>query len=66
MINLDDRFHSYLAGTKQFCIDGTCEKVRTYGFHSSDDQTVDGFYVVTDNHKLVYNLQEQCISCEAL
>ena len=32
MINLDERYHSYLAGQKKFRIDDTEEAVKGYGF----------------------------------
>ena len=32
MINLDDRYHSYLGGTKSLRIDGVDEKVKSYGW----------------------------------
>ena len=32
MINLDDRYHSYLHGSKRMRIDGVDEKVKGYGW----------------------------------
>ena len=58
MINLDARFHSYLHTNKCFNIDGRCEKVKAYGW-TDDGLTIDGYYVLTENYKLFYNLEEQ-------
>ena len=58
MINLDTRFHSYLHTNKCFNINGRCEKVKAYGW-TDDGLTIDGYYVLTENYKLFYNLEEQ-------
>ena len=63
MINLDARFHSYLHTNKCFNIDGRCEKVKAYGW-TDDGLTIDGYYVLTENYKLFYNLEEQFIHME--
>ena len=63
MINLDTRYESYLHTNKCFVIDGQCEKVVAYGW-TDDGLTIDGYYVLTKNYKLLYNLEEQCISLE--
>lgn len=57
MINLDERYHSYLAGHKKFRIDDVEEAVKGYGFEC-DGSSIVGYYVLTENHKLVYNLKE--------
>ena len=57
MINLDERYHSYLAGQKKFRIDDAEEAVKGYGFEC-DGSSIVGYYVLTENHKLVYNLKE--------
>ena len=61
MINLDERYHSYLHSNKSFCIDGICEKVRSYGFRC-DESNIVGYYVVTENWIMNYNLQEEFVS----
>lgn len=61
MINLDERYHSYLHSNKSFCIDGICEKVRSYGFRC-DESAIVGYYVVTENWIMNYNLQEEFVS----
>ena len=33
MINLDERYHDYLNGSKKLCIDGTDERLNAYGWH---------------------------------
>ena len=54
MINLDERYHSYLHGNKKMRIDGVGEKVTGYGYRD-DGSNIIGHYVVTENHKLYYN-----------
>ena len=63
MINLDARYHEYLHSNKCFTIDGACEKVIAYGC-TDDGSTIDGYYVLTKNYKLQYNMKEQCISMQ--
>ena len=57
MINLDERYLSYLHTDKCFNIDGVCEKVKGYGFEC-DSSGIAGYYVLTDRHKLHYNMDE--------
>ena len=63
MINLDARYHEYLHSNKCFTINGVCEKVVAYGW-TDDGVTIDGYYVLTKNYKLQYNMKEQCISMQ--
>ena len=63
MVNLDARYHSYLHTDKCFVIDGRCEYVKAYGW-TDDGLTIDGYYVLTNNHKLFYNLKEQFVRME--
>ena len=58
MINLDARYHHYLHTDKCFAINGRCEKVRGYGW-TDDGLVIDGYYVLTENYKLYYTLDEQ-------
>ena len=58
MINLDERYHSYLTGDKKFRINDAEESVKGYGYEC-DGSSIVGYYVLTENHKLVYNLKEQ-------
>lgn len=65
MINLDDRYHSYLNGGKTLKIDGVNERVRGYGWHCDGNDIV-GYYVTTENYKLFYNLNEQFLRMQPL
>ena len=56
MINLDEKYHSYLEGTKKLRIDGIEEKVVAYGY-TDDGSNIDGYYLTTPNYKLNYTLQ---------
>ncbi len=63
MINLDERYLSYLQTDKKFRIDGKGEKVISYGWHC-DGNEIKGHYVTTDNHKLYYNMKGDFIKKE--
>ena len=65
MINLDGRYHDYLAGTKKFRIDDREEAVKGYGWRDDGTKIV-GYYILTENYKLLYNLNEQFECKEAL
>ena len=65
MINLDDRYHSYLGGNKTMRIDGVDERVKSYGW-MDDGKDIVGHYVITDNYKLHYNMDAQFVKMEAL
>ena len=65
MINLDDRYHSYLHGHKRMTIDGGKERVKAYGW-SDDGKEIIGHYVITDNYKLHYNMDAIFVRMEAL
>ena len=56
MINLDEKYHSYLEGTKKLRIDGIEEKVVAYGY-TDDGSNIDGYYLTTPNYKLNYTIQ---------
>ena len=56
MINLDEKYHSYLIGEKKLRIDGIEEKVVAYGY-TDDGSNIDGYYLTTPNYKLNYTLQ---------
>ena len=60
MINLDERYHSYLHTDKCFNIDGSCEKVRAYGWNSEGDAIVDIMSLqVTSNYSMIWM---ECLS----
>ena len=63
MINLDDRYHSYLHTNKCLSINGQCENVIGYGF-TCNGKDVNGYYVLTKNYKLYYNLEEKFLHME--
>ena len=65
MINLDERYHNYLDGSKKLRIDGVEERLNAYGWHC-DGNDIMGYYLTTENYKLFYNLNEQFIKMEAL
>jgi len=56
MINLDERYHSYLDGSKKMRIDGVDERVKAYGWHC-DGSDIVGHYVTTESYQLLYNMQ---------
>ena len=65
MINLDERYQSYLKGNKKMRIDGIGEKVKAYGWRD-DGKTIIGHYVITENYKLHYNMDARFVKMEAL
>ena len=56
MINLDEKYHSYLHSRKRMIIDGVKEKVIAYGYED-DGKDITGHYVTTENYQLYYDLQ---------
>ena len=56
MLNLDERYHSYLDGSKKMRIDGNDESVIAYGWNCDGNDIV-GHYVTTENYKLFYNME---------
>jgi len=56
MLNLDERYHSYLDGSKKLRIDGEEERVKAYGY-TDDGKSIDGYYVTTENYTLFYNME---------
>ena len=65
MINLDERYHDYLDGSKKLRIDGADERLNAYGWHC-DGNEIKGYYLTTENYKLYYNLNEQFLKMEPL
>ena len=65
MINLDDRYHSYLGGNKKMRIDGVEEQIRGYGW-KDDGTDIIGYYVTTENYQLHYSKDGVFLSMEAL
>ena len=65
MISLDEKYHSYLDGSKKMRIDGEEERVKAYGWHC-DGNDIGGHYVTTENYKLYYNMHETFMKMEVL
>ena len=65
MINLDERYHDYLDGSKKLRINGVEERLQAYGWHC-DGNEIKGYYLTTENYKLYYNMDEQFVKMEAL
>ena len=65
MINLDERYHSYLHGNKRMRIDGVGEKVTAYG-RRDDGSSIIGHYVITENYKLYYDMEGAFVKMKAL
>ena len=65
MINLDERFHSYLHGPKKMRIDGVDESVKSYGWED-DGKDIIGYYVNTENYQLHYTKVGVFLRMEAL
>ena len=57
MINLDERYLSYLDGSKKMRIDGIEEKVESYGWHC-DGNDIKGHYVTTENYLSLIHISE--------
>ena len=65
MINLDDRYHSYLSGSKKMRIDGVEERIKGYGWED-DGKDIIGYYVNTENYQLHYTKDGVFLRMEAL
>jgi hypothetical protein len=65
MINLDDRYHSYLTGSKRMRIDGVEERVKGYGWRD-DGSSIVGYYVTTENYQLQYDMDGLFLRMEPL
>ena len=65
MFNLDERYHSYLAGDKKLRIDGVEEKVKAYGY-TDNGKDIDGYYLTTENYQLKYNMDGVFLSMKAI
>ena len=56
MINLHQRYNHYLHSNKKH--DRVNEKIIGYGW-TDDGSKLSGYYVLTENHKLFYDLEER-------
>ena len=65
MINLDDRSHSYLGGSKTMRLAGVNEQIKGYGWEY-DGKDIIGYYVTSENYQLHYSKDGVFLSMEAL
>ena len=65
MLNLDERYHSYLSGDKKLRIDGVEEKVKAYGY-TDNGKEIDGYYLTTENYQLKYNMDGLFLNMKAI
>ena len=65
MINLDERYHSYLKGEKKLRIDGIEERVVAYGY-TDDGASINGYCITTENYQLHYTTDGQFVKMKAL
>ena len=65
MINLDQRYESYISGTKTLRINCEDEKVKSYGY-TDDGTDVTGFYVRTEHYKLYYDNDAKFLKLETI
>ena len=65
MINLEEKYGSYIGSNKTFKIDGVDESVTGYGYHC-DGSDIKGYWVNTTHYKLYYNFNEQFITRDPL
>ena len=65
MINLDEKYQSYLDGGKKLRLDGIEERVIAYGY-TDDGSSIDGYYLTTENFQLKYNLQGIFLKMKAI
>jgi hypothetical protein len=63
MINLHQRFNHYLHTDKKIDLQDVNERIIRYGW-CDNGKDLTGYYVLTENHKLFYNLQEQFLHKE--
>ena len=63
MVNLHQRYGHYLQN-KNIKHEQVNEPVLAYGW-TDDGSDLTGYYVLTENHKLFYNMQEQLQYMEA-
>ena len=61
MINLHQKYNHYLGSTRTH--DLTNERIMGYGW-TDNGTDLDGYYVLTENHTLYYDLKDQFIRKE--
>jgi hypothetical protein len=58
MINLHQKFNHYLNTDKKIDLRDVNERVISYGW-LDDGENLTGYYVLTENYELVYDLNDQ-------
>ena len=58
MINLHQRFNHYLHTNKKVDLQDVNERIISYGW-CDNGKDLTGYYVLTENYELVYNLKDQ-------
>jgi len=58
MINLHQKFNHYLNTDKKIDLRDVNERVISYGW-TDDGKDLTGYYVLTENYELQYNLKEE-------
>ena len=58
MINLHQKFNHYLNTDKKIDLRDVNERVISYGW-LDDGKNLTGYYVLTENYELVYDLKDQ-------
>ncbi len=61
IVNLHERYNHYLHTDKKH--DHVNERVISYGW-TDDGKNITGYYVLTENYKLFYNMKERLESME--
>ena len=64
MINLHQRFNHYLHTDRKLDLQDVNECVISYGW-TDDGKDLTGYYLLTEHHKLFYNLKEQFLYKES-
>ena len=62
-INLHQKYNHYLNTDKKLDLQGVDEKIISYGW-TDDGKDLTGYYVITENHVLFYDLKDQFVSKE--
>ena len=62
-INLHQKYNHYLNTDKKLDLQDVDEKIISYGW-TDDGKDLTGYYVITENHVLFYDLKDQFVSKE--
>ena len=58
MINLHQHFNHYLGTDRKLDLQDINERVRGYGW-TDDGSNITGYYLLTENHKMYYNMKQE-------